>query len=368
MLTNENDPEKKERLFHPQLRNGKVASRHIRKIVEQSLGSYATRQIPVIKDKDNVVQAIRYGFRSFDRQWLPADNRLLNDSRPEIWPTLSDKQMFLTAFSASKPKNGPAATLTGHVPDQDHYRGSAGGRVFALWKDAAATQTNVSADAIAALTRAYGGAPDPVDVFAYVAALLAHPAYTARFQPDLIRPGLRVPLTADKALFAEAAKLGRELLWLHSFGERMGEGRSPGAPRLPKDRAPTIPMDGTIPATPEGFPDTIDHDAALGRLKIGTGHIDNVPRAVWEYQVSGKQVLRQWFSYRKKNRERPQIGDKRPPSPLQAIQPDHWLPEYTSELLNVLNVLGLLVELEPKQADVLGRIVDGPLIPAGKVG
>jgi hypothetical protein len=51
-----------------------------------------------------------------------------------------------------------------------------------------------------------------------------------------------------------------------------------------------------------------------------------------------------------------------PPSPLGDIQPDHWLPEYTTELLNVLNVLALLVELEPKQADLLERICAGPLI------
>jgi hypothetical protein len=78
-------------------------------------------------------------------------------------------------------------------------------------------------------------------------------------------------------------------------------------------------------------------------------------------------VLLQWFSYRKKNRERPIIGDRRPPSPLGDIKPDHWLPEYTSELLNVLNVLGFLVELEPKQADLLERICDGPLISGAEL-
>ena len=36
-----------------------------------------------------------------------------------------------------------------------------------------------------------------------------------------------------------------------------------------------------------------------------------------------------------------------------VIQPDHWLPEYTTELLNVINVLGLLVSLEPRQAALL---------------
>ena len=33
----------------------------------------------------------------------------------------------------------------------------------------------------------------------------------------------------------------------------------------------------------------------------------------------------------------------------------------------MLNVLALLVELEPKQADLMRRICDGPLIPASKL-
>ena len=366
-LQDEKNSASKELLFHPQLRDGKVAGRHIGKVVNQNLGKFRTRQVSVKNDSEGLAQPIRYGFRSFDRQWLPPDNRLLNDPRPNLWPILSASQVFLTAPSAASPKSGPALTITGLVPDQDHYKGSGSGRVFALWKDAAATEANIAPAALAALSKAHGALVDPVDVFAYVAALLACPGYTARFSEDLVRPGLRVPMTADASLFAEAARLGREVIWLHSFGERFNEGRPAGNPRLPGDRKPAIPQSGAIPNTPDGFPDAIDYDPALRRLKVGSGYIDNVPRAVWAYEVSGKQVLRQWFSYRKKNRERPQIGDKRPPSPLGDIQPDHWLPEYTSELINVLNVLGLLVELEPKQADLLARVCDGPLIPASRI-
>ena len=83
---------------------------------------------------------------------------------------------------------------------------------------------------------------------------------------------------------------------------------------------------------------------------------------MWRYEVSGKRVLGQWFSYRKKNRERPIIGDRRPPSKLGDIQPDHWLAEYTTELLNVLNVLALVVEMEPGQAQLLEEICDGPIL------
>jgi hypothetical protein len=95
---------------------------------------------------------------------------------------------------------------------------------------------------------------------------------------------------------------------------------------------------------------------------IGRGFIDNVPAAVWQYEVSGKRVLTQWFSYRKRNRDRPIIGDRRPPSRLGEIQPDHWLAEYTTELINVLNVLAYLVELEPDQSKLLEAICEGPTL------
>lgn len=303
--------------------------------------------------------------RSFDRQWIIPDKRLLNRENPTLWSVFSASQVYLTALSQTSPKVGPAVTLSANIPDHDHYNGR-GGRVFPLWKDASATEANISPALLTELTKALGAAPGPVDIFAYVAALLAHPAYTARFATDLVRPGLRVPITADAKLFAEAATLGRDVIWLHTFGERFNDGKPAGPPRV-SPNGPTIPKDGAISGKPEDFPDSINYDAAKKRLKIGTGYIDNVPPAVWAYEVSGKNVLRQWFSYRKKNRERPLIGDKRKPSPLGDIQPDHWLPEYTSELINVLNVLGMLVKLEPKQADLLTRICDGPLIPASKL-
>jgi hypothetical protein len=199
---------------------------------------------------------------------------------------------------------------------------------------------------------------------AYLAAVMGHPAFTARFKADLIRPGLHVPLTADATLFAEAIELGSEVIWLHCYGERFANdtaGRPKGPPRMPKESAPFIPAEGAIPGAPEALPNTMDYDLEARRLKIGKGYVENVTPQVWAYEVSGKQVLWHWFSYRRQNRSRPMIGDRRPPSPLDKIQPDHWLPEYTSDLLDLLHVLGRLIALEPKQADLLERICAGPL-------
>lgn len=381
-LVEEPKADKRATLFQPHMRDGKPGDRHIGKS-GKALWWPQREVLTAVEDAPKQVDhedqklrllarralageaPVRYGFRSFDRQYILPDARVINQPNPSLWDSYSEQQILLTAPMDRTPKNGPGLSAVAAIPDLHHYAGR-GGRVFALWKNAAATESNISPTVIALLSKAFGAAVDPVDIFAYVAALLAHPAYTASFAEDLVRPGLRVPLTADAALFAEAAKLGREVIRLHTFGERFATEDPPRPPRV-GEGGPTQPKDGAIPSTPEGFPDTLEYDAAKRRLLVGTGFVDNVPPAVWAYEVSGKQVLRQWFSYRRKNRERPLIGDKRPPSPLGDIQPDRWLPEYTSELINVLNVLALLVELEPKQADLLKRICDGPLIPASKL-
>lgn len=204
----------------------------------------------------------------------------------------------------------------------------------------------------------------PHDMMAYIAGVMAHPAFTARFRADLLRPGLRLPITADADLFERAAALGREVIWLHTYGERMVDedaGRPQGPPRLAKD-GPTVPREGAIPARPEDFPNELRYDAAARRLFVGKGYVENVSKAMVDYDVSGMNVLNQWFSYRKKDRRRPIIGDRRPPSPLSDIQPDHWLAEYTSDLLDLLHVLGRLVALEPAQAEVLEGILGATLL------
>ncbi|WP_375458477.1 hypothetical protein [uncultured Enterovirga sp.] len=83
---------------------------------------------------------------------------------------------------------------------------------------------------------------------------------------------------------------------------------------------------------------------------------------MWAYEVSGKQVVWQWFSYRKRDRSRPIIGDRRPPSDLEKIIPESWPDTYTDDLLDLLHVLGRLVAREPDQADLLKRIMAEEMI------
>lgn len=288
---------------------------------------------------------------------------MINDVRPVLWRGQSDKQIYATGLLAHSPSSGPALTFCGLAPDLHHYKGSFGGRAFPLWADAAATQPNVAPGLLSTLSIKYGREIGPEDVMAYIAAVAAHPRYVERFRSNLRQPGLRIPLTANGALFDEAVGMGREVIWLQTFGERLSEGRPPGAPRVePASDEPTVSAAGALPTSLDDMPHELEYDPATRRLKIGTGYIENVSPKVWGYEVSGKRVLSQWWSYRRKDRSKPSMGDKRPPSELSKIQPEKWLSEYTTELLNVLRVLTRLVALEPHQDDLLRRIVEGPTI------
>ena len=369
-LIGEKNIEKKEVLFHPHLRNNEPGDKHLSKSLAEGLFGHEERLGAVIDDKEAVIQPIRYGFRSFDQQWIIPDARVINQSNPTLWKAYSQRQVHLTAPEDRTPTAGPALTFSGLIPDLHHYHGR-GGRVYPLWRNSAATQPNIKPELLAHLAKIYGQPVKAEDMMAYLAAVMAHPAFTARFKADLVRPGLRVPLTADAKLFAEAVALGSDVIWLHCYGERFIDPkahRPKQAPRLPKESAPSIPKGGGIPSAPEPLPDTMDYDPAKRCLTIGKGYVENVTPGMWAYEVSGKQVLWHWFSYRRRDRRRPIIGDRRPPSPLDAIQPDHWLPEYTTDLLDLLHVLGRLIALEPAQADLLNRLCEGPLRSADELG
>jgi hypothetical protein len=199
----------------------------------------------------------------------------------------------------------------------------------------------------------------PEDFLAYVAATVAHPRYTEAFKDDLATPGIRVPLTGAYDVWAEAVGVGREVLWLHTYGERFTDpsaGRLASPPRLPAGERPKVLVG--IPDTKEAMPDDLDYDADTQTLKVGAGRIGPVPERVWLYDVNGMKVLRKWFGYRQKTRPKIQKAS----SALDDIRPTAWSPDMTTELLNLLNILGGLVALEERQADLLDRVLAGPQV------
>jgi len=295
----------------------------------------------------------RYGFRSFDRQWAFDDPRMAKTESPSLWAAVSDEQIFMTSMLTLALAEGLAASVTTHVPDLHHFNGRGGKDIIPLYRDAKGTP-NADPKLLSAVGR-YLGDDEPLsveDLFAYSYALLAGADYSSRFAEELRTPGPRVPLTADSALFEEAAEYGRELLWLHTYGERFAAERGPLL-------VPSIVVQDQL-TLPER-PSDIRYDAPTQSLTVGSGVVVGVTPEVWAFEVSGMPVVKKWLGYRTAKGAGRAASST---SPLDYIRPTEWPEEWTSELRELLSVLQRTVDLQPEGAELLDRILEGPLIDA----
>jgi hypothetical protein len=298
----------------------------------------------------------RIGHRSFDRKWTIPDARLHHRPSPSLWLTDSRKQIFVVEQHAHPISDGPALVFSALIPDMHFFMGHHGGRAMPLYRNAEATIANVTSKLLGFLTEQLNCAATPVDLVAYLAAVTAHPGFTRRFATELKTPGVRIPITRERSLWNEAIHVGKEVLWLHTYGERCADpasGRRADVPRMAEGR-PKVLVE--IPDTDDGMPEKMTYDEPSRTLHVGGGQIAPVAPDVVAYKVSGMPVLKHWFGYRKKN-----PAGKRT-SPLDSTIATTWTPAMTTELLDLLNVLGRCVALEPRQDSLLDRIIVGPLI------
>lgn len=298
-------------------------------------------------------QLVRTALRSFDRQWLISDNRVLDYPRPDLWAALQPDQLFLNQQSSHEIDSGPAVVATHLLPDTHHFNGR-GGRVLpVLHPDGS---PNVAEGLLTYMTHAMGGEPVTVmDLAAYTVAVTGHSAFTERFTEELLTPGVRLPLTRDPGLWRRATALGRGLLWASTYGERFASpdaGRPSGAIEFPSGDERQVRY---LTHIGSGVPEHMSYEAEAQALRVGDGTFAPVPEAVWTYHVGGMRVVNKWFGYRKAK------PTSKRTSPLDDIHVESWPPEWTKELIELLSVLRRLTDLGPAQSDLLTGILAGPV-------
>lgn len=292
-------------------------------------------------------------FRSFDRQWMIADGRACSRPRPPLWASFGDKQVFMTSHLAGVLGVGPAATVAAYIPERHHFCGRGGKDVIPLWRDPEGTQANVTTGLLEALAEVYAEPPSAEDLFAYAYAVLATPKYVDRFSEELTVPGPRLPITRDISLFKEAVKIGRELVYLHTYGERFATankkaGVAKGAARLHIG----------IPDVPNGYPEDFTYNAATRELRVGSGVVADVAPEVFNFTVSGFDVVKSWLSYRMRS------GAGKKSSALDDIRPDRWTVGMSQELLQLLWMLEHTLASYALLADLFERIIASPVFVA----
>ena len=294
-----------------------------------------------------MISPVPYGYRSFDRQWIIPDGRLGDFMRPSLWQVFGPRQIYLSSLLTKVLGLGPAAMVSAYVPDLDYFCGRGGKDVIPLWRDARGTMPNITPGLLDLLTDAYGTRVGPEDFLAYCYAILANPSYVERFSEELTIPGPRLPITKDAEVWAATVELGRRLVWLHTFGERMAPaGVVQGAKGLPVGVARC-----TRPVS--GYPNGFEYDEQKERLVVGDGVFEPVSKQVFEFSISGFPVVRSWLDYRTSRK------GVRKSSPLDDIQPKQWI--FTEELLRLLWVLEETVNLRSKLDAVLDEVLSGPV-------
>ncbi|MDX8052476.1 type ISP restriction/modification enzyme [Lentzea sp. BCCO 10_0798] len=316
---------------------------------------------PVAAEKDLRPPLVRLAYRSFDRQVLIHDRRLIDRPRPHLWQVSGPRQVYVTEQHAHSISEGIALHFAADIPDAHCFNGR-GGRVLPLYRDPHGTIPNVVPQLLTALRRFAGTPVGAEDLLAYIAAITAHPGYTRRFREQLKTPGIRVPITLDTHLWRRGVEAGRKVIWLHTFGERMVDpaaGRPQGIPddAKPSPVSPVPSGDGQIPCSAR-------LDEATETLVLGedtlfqeAGCIRPVSRAVWNYSTGGMSVVRKWLSYRQSNPKH-----RKRTSELDDINPQRWTAQFDEELLELLAVLDMCVRLEPEQDELLDEVIKGPLV------
>ncbi|MFE6359853.1 type ISP restriction/modification enzyme [Streptomyces sp. NPDC057806] len=346
-LIRENDPEEKAKLFK------ETDARSLdRKI--GALPGWPDHRLTIGEENAKVPDLLRIALRSFDRQWLVADNRVLDRPRRDLWEALREGQLFLNQQSSHVIESGPAVVATALIPDTHHFNGRGGRTMPLLHADGSA---NVPAGLLAYLARELGLEHVTVqDLAAYTIAVAGHTVFTEQFTEELLTPGVRLPLTRSRETWQQAVRIGAEALWASTYGERYVDpqgGRPEGSVEFEKGDSRRIQYLTHIGTS---VPDRLRYDAETATLHVGEGTFAPVPEDVWTFDVGGMPVLRKWFGYRKAS------PNSKKTSPLDDIHVDTWPSEWTTELIELLSVLRRLIDLLPVQRDLLAKILAGPVI------
>lgn len=297
----------------------------------------------------NEVKIIPVMYRSFDRQYVIADYRVLDNPRPPLWSARRvPEQLFVVEQHSIHPRKGPGLLFSVDMPDQNAFN-NRGGRTSPLYHPDGTS--NVAPGLLTTLSTQLERDISASDLLAYIAGISGHPGYVDHFDDDLTTPGIRVPLTTDATLWDQAVLLGQEVLWLESYG-RAYQDQQAGRGENVRER-PNVKHAEYLKAI-KVMPETLTYEASTRELRVGDGTFGPVSQEVADYEVGGVNVLKQWFGYRKKDPTGLITTD------LDRINSTKWVPEWSTQLLEILSVLTQLTSLHEAQKIVLASVAGAP--------
>lgn len=321
-----------------------------RKVGQRATGTapdYERRgSIAELEPDSPVPKLTRYPYRSFDRQYLVADSRVLDRPGPRLWQTHGPRQLYFVSLLGEPLGNGPALTVAAGVPDLHYFSGRGAKHVLPLYRSRDATSPNVLPGLLEILADTYGRPVSPEEFAAYLYGTLAQPRFTREYFEELAACEIRVPITKDGALFDEVGAIGRRLLCRHTYGERFAPPDSDALSGAARCIEP-------VPGSEAGYPEAYSYNEDTRTLRVGSGTFAPVSPDVYEFDVSGLKVVQSWLGYRMRE------GAGKRSSPLDKIRPERWTAQLTTDLLDLLHILEETVDAQPEQGRLLDEVLAG---------
>lgn len=239
----------------------------------------------------NLIQPIAY--RPFDVRYLYAHRYYVDRLRNHLQRSWGDTNVAIFAQGRGT-GTGPAVWVHGFKPDQHAFRGSYGGFVFPLYDaNPASTGSFINPALINGLQRLYSRTVSSDEVFDCAVCLLSAPAYTLRFGTALANSFPRVPFPANAELFLQAAEIGASIRSIETFA------------RAPLQEFSTVRIEGRasaqtldLPALGSAFQPSDGEGSVLLRADASQ-RLQGISREVWDFEVSGYQVLWRWLEHRR---------------------------------------------------------------------
>jgi hypothetical protein len=81
--------------------HGELGDRHTNKVIKDSLPGLEPRTKSIADDQEHCITSVPYGFRSFDRQWIIPDYRLINRPNPELCNVQTEERVTIRELGRS---------------------------------------------------------------------------------------------------------------------------------------------------------------------------------------------------------------------------------------------------------------------------
>jgi len=262
-------------------------------------------QTDALHNSGVVVQALR---RPFDIRWTYYTGKkglMARPRQPEMGNALKQNLLFLTVRNPRR-GNTDSFFVADKIVDKDAVSPLDNATFYPLYlyptpqeQQLGMTErrANLKPQFVAAVTERLGlsfigdGKGDltatfgPEDIFHYMYAIFHSPEYRRRYAELLKTDYPRLPLTSDRALFAQLCGLGERLVGLHLLKPTP----------MPTSTYPVSRLDNTNPVTQPRY-----EPGDGGHIHINdTQYFGNVPPDVWEFQIGGYQVAEKWLKDRK---------------------------------------------------------------------